>query len=336
MNEIEIEQLMCKGYFQDKPIKGNLEETHISWVIISKKYAFKIKKPIKLSFLDFSTLALRKKYCFQEVILNRRFSNIYLGVVPVCKTEAGYQIGSEDGEVIDYAVLMKRMSVAKRMDRILHEKNVSEKNISALAKIIASFHRKAKIIMTPFNLPRAKSTFNEIAEIQQVVKEELGISYCEKIEDSMRWSNKFLTKHANRFQQRIDRNYKRDVHGDLHSGNIFLYKKPILFDCIEFNKDFREIDVLYEIAFLTMDLESFGEKGLSGVFNEQYQKEFKVIETKEDAEILKYFKCLRANVRAKVHALSAGQDDIGDERSCHLKETKKYLELMKNYITRGV
>lgn len=122
------------------------------------------------------------------------------------------------------------------------------------------------------------------------------------------------------------------MHGDLHSGNIFLYRKPVLFDCIEFNDEYRQIDVLYEIAFLCMDIEAFHQKHLVKYFLLEYKKHFQCFETKEDEILFTYFKCLRANIRAKVHAMSAGQADTSDELAFHANETKKYLFLMKDYM----
>jgi aminoglycoside phosphotransferase family enzyme len=146
------------------------------------------------------------------------------------------------------------------------------------------------------------------------------------------WSDQFLKSHAARLQQRIDRGFIRDVHGDLHSRNIFLYRKPVLFDCIEFNDPMRQIDVLYEIAFLCMDLEAYGQKNLSRYFLTEYKKKFKCFECKEDESLFIYYKCLRANVRAKVNVMSATQADTSEELHFHSEEAKKYLLLMSDYM----
>lgn len=124
----------------------------------------------------------------------------------------------------------------------------------------------------------------------------------------------------------------RDVHGDLHSGNIFLYREPVLFDCIEFNDQYRQIDVLYEIAFLCMELEFFGKKSLSAYLLKQYLKRFPCVESPEDKKIFTYYKCLRANVRAKVIALHLRQTRSPIERQQQKTILKKYLEMIRIYI----
>ena len=123
------------------------------------------------------------------------------------------------------------------------------------------------------------------------------------------------------------------MHGDLHSGNIFLYKTPILFDCIEFNDAYRQIDVINEIAFFCMDLESFGRTDLSKLFIKEYQRRLSCFQNEADQRLMTYYKCYRANVRAKVHALSADQASGEKETfKSHLNAWRKYIRLMKSYM----
>src|SRR5690606_16003365 len=212
----------------------------------------------KLSFLDFSTLEQRKYYCERELALNQRFSRIYLDVLPVFKGRSGWLIGEGEGEIVDYAVRMERMLSSKRMDIMLHQNKVKRDDIHALAKEIASFHKKSEVIYKPFEIKKAQSLFNDIEEIQFFVQSEIGEYCAEIISRSVDWSDHFLKTNADYIQDRFDRGCQRDVHGDLHAGNIFLYTQPVLFDCIEFNDEFRQIDLLYEIAFLCMELEAEG------------------------------------------------------------------------------
>lgn len=332
MKENQVNELAERGTFLGKHIHGKVEETHISWVILSKRHAFKIKKPLKLSFLDFSTLRLRKNNCIREVELNSRFTDIYQDVVPIRTAKQQLLIGSGTGRTIEYAVQMRRLMVGKRMDNLLRSKKVHKKNIKALAAVTASFHKEAEKLKVPFNLSQSRETFNDIYLIRDFVLDHLGLSYAKIIDRSIHWSNNFLKSHAPRIQQRIDRGFKRDVHGDLHSGNIFLYQNPVLFDCIEFNDTYRQIDVLYEVAFLCMDLEAFQQGKLAKFFLSAYTQKFNCFEVKEDQKIFIYYKSLRANVRAKVHAISAKQIEDQQKLKEHVVETKKYLSLMKSYM----
>ncbi|HET9487428.1 MAG TPA: hypothetical protein VFO54_08340 [Chryseosolibacter sp.] len=334
MKESQIKALAEGGLYQRKVLHGTLEETHISWIILTSRFAFKIKKPLKFSFLDFSTLARRKKYCARELVLNRRFSNIYLAVVPLRYhgLKRLWYIGKGPGTIIDYAVVMKRMRSSKRMDAVLRSGQLTDSNVLALAKCVGLFHAGAKAVTSPFSLERSRDNFNDIRDIRRFVKRTLPEAYESIVTNAILWSNQFLTQHALRLQERIALGFKRDVHGDLHSGNIFLYRRPVIFDCIEFNDAYRQIDVLDEIAFLCMDLESFGQAKYSALFIKEYSRIFPCFFTPEDINIFNYFKCYRANVRAKVHALATEEEDDPVRYAGHVSAVKKYLQLMKKYI----
>lgn len=332
MTQQQVNQLAAKGIFRGRKLRGKIVETHISWVILSGHYAFKIKKPIKLPFLDFSTLSKRSKLAHHEIKVNRRLTDIYQEVVPVKFSDNKFLLGHPTGRVIDYAVQMKRLAAPKRMDVMLEKNKVDDEDIFRLAKKIASFHKNAQVIQTPFSLRKSENLFNDIRSIIPYAEEHLGHSFVSLIRKSIKWSNHFLRNHEKRFQQRIKAGLVRDGHGDLHSANIFLYEDPVLFDCIEFKDEFRHIDVLYEIAFLCMELESLHQDGKSAHMLHMYLDQFDCLTTREDEKIFNYFKCLRANVRAKVHALSIEESDTEAETALHLFKFKKYLQLMEIYM----
>lgn len=329
MNESEITILAKEGYFKGDILNATVEETHISWVILTKQFVFKIKKPVKLSFLDFSTKAKRKKFCEEEVLLNRRLSKIYLDVVPICDYNNSWYIGGHQGVVKDFAIRMKRLRSDKKMDKLLRRRQVKKENIISLAKAVASFHKKADTVTTSFEVSEASKLFNDIRSVRKFIASQLGKTYATLITQAIRWSNLFLRLHASRLQERIAAGFKRDLHGDLHSGNIFLYKTPIIFDCIEFNDSYRQIDVINEIAFFCMDLEVNKKESFSKLFMTEYTRHFSCFQTKEDERLFLYFKCYRANVRAKVNAISAQQNP---DRAQYLRSVKTYLELMKSYM----
>ncbi len=332
MKESEINALAGQGKFQGRILHGAVEETHISWVILSGRFAFKIKKPVKLSFLDFSTLARRKKYCEKEVVLNRRFSTIYLGVVPVRSAQGIWRIGRGKGEVRDYAVKMKRMDSAKRMDFLLQAGKVTPDHIVALAKCISAIHNRAEIVHSDFDLSFSREAFNDIRAIGSFVTRVFPGRFSHILSEAVPWSDSFLRSYSRRLNERVALGFKRDLHGDLHSGNIFLYQHPVIFDCIEFNDVYRHIDVIDEIAFFCMDLEAYGYKRLSQIFQRAYRSFSSSVATLEDRNIFNYFKCYRANVRAKVHALAALQENEEQLYQKHLKALRKYLLLMDEYI----
>ncbi|MFD2202493.1 hypothetical protein [Shivajiella indica] len=331
MERIEVNELAKTGLFQGNPIDGGVVETNISWVILSKLFAFKIKRPVKLSFLDYSDLQKRKQNCERELVLNSRYSSIYLEVLPIRYFENSWVIGEGQGKIKDYAVCMKKLRNSKKMDEMLKKDLVQYSDIRNLATVLANFHKKAEKVRKPFDLGQAKNTFNDLESVRKFVQEECGVQTAQKIDSSIVWSNDFLEKHLQRFEKRAADGWARDLHGDLHSGNIFLYKDPIIFDCIEFNDSFRQIDLLYEIGFLCMDLENFGRADLSEEFLSFYSKSLNCFEENEDMELFKYFKALRANVRAKVYFLNAQSDIDPISKNKHLEMAKSYLYQLFDY-----
>lgn len=331
MHLSEIKQLLNTGTFQGKPLKGKLIETHISWVILTKDYAFKIKKPIKYNFLDFSTQEKRMHYCNREVELNSRLTNIYLDVQPIITGQGSISIGLGDGETIGHAVRMKRMDTAKEMDKMLIANKVDRTHVQRIAEKVAGFHAGAQVIKTPFNRALCMETFNDIESVKPFIRDALGVTQSEIIEDVIEWSNTFLKEHEGLIKQRIQDGFQRDCHGDLHSKNIFLYNEPVIFDCIEFNDGFRQIDVLNEIAFFCMDLDAYGMPDLGEAFLSKYLLLFPCCKGDEEVQLLNYYKCLRANIRAKVNALRAMQANKKSKKNVQIAEVNKYLKLMREY-----
>jgi aminoglycoside phosphotransferase family enzyme len=332
MENHEVIQLAAEGWFEGQKLRGKLLETNISWVILSEKLAFKIKKPIHLSFLDYATLDRRKYFCERELVLNSRFSSIYLSVEPIRYYSGNWSIGEGPGEILDYAVRMKKLRASRKMDVMLGKDEVREADIQRLAACLADFHQRTDLVFPDFDLEKEKSLFNDLATVRNIAGKELGGSFADKIDSAMERSNAFLEANKERMAQRMREGWYRDTHGDLHSGNIFLYRKPILFDCIEFNDSFRQTDLLYELAFLCMDLEFFGKQALSEVLLHAYRKICDPFEREGDHKIFRYYKALRANVRAKVYFLNSQSDKEKDAKATHLRKAKGYLELMSTYL----
>jgi len=331
MNKQEINELNQYGTYNGELLNGKLVETHISWVILAKKFAFKIKKRMQYSFLNFSSLDKRKFYCERELLLNRRFSDIYKEVLPIKREGNNLYIGVGKGKTIDYTVRMKRLQTAKQMNQLLRKNRVNNAQIKLLAKKIADFHQRTDIIYTPFNKVQAKDKFNDILSVVDWIERNLGNSYADIIEKAVMSSNTFLDQNEQFITERITAGFWRDGHGDLHSKNIFLYKDPIIFDCIEFNDSFRQIDVLNEVAFFCMDLEAFQRSDLSKQFMQTYLELFPCMKSQNEEKLFIYYKYYRTNVRAKVNALRAMQSVDKIEINKFGIEIKKYLKLMDYY-----
>ncbi len=332
MEKTQVERLMKEHRFPVSCSKPELIETHISWVIVCDQIVFKIKKPLKYSFLDFSTLEKRKFYCDQEVLLNRRLvEDVYLGVVPVIMRNGDLEIVlKEKDEIIDFAVMMQRLPTKKRMDLMLLTGGVSLDHIEQLAERLVLFHKNAPVIYSADH-HSAHHDFNDLESEKEFLLTHLYKKYDQIISNAIEKSDSFITSHQTTLKTRSDLGYIRDCHGDLHSRNIFLLDEPVIFDCIEFNDKIRQIDILSELAFFCMDLEAAGYPELSEYFMVCYTKRAETIHTEQERDLFIYYKAYRANVRAKVNALrmrdSAGQDFIKARDDCI-----KYLELMEAYL----
>ena len=332
MTSEAIHQFILAGKFPGRACVPELVETHISWVILCGRFAYKIKKPIRYSFLDFSTLDRRKVVCEREVVLNRRLTkDMYLGVEPVKQNEGHYFIGADGGEIVDYAVVMRKQDPARQMDRLLARGQVSATDLANLAGKIADFHKKTSIIIT-MDVRDVQEKFNDLQQEQGYLHDVLNKQSAGLISRAVEASDSFMNNHEAILHRRLRDGCYRDCHGDLHSRNIFLVQPPQVFDCIEFNDDLRQIDVLNEIAFLCMDLDAFGRQDLSGSFLDFYNKVLPCIKTEGDKRLFIYYKSYRSNVRAKVNSLRARSARNATEQLSALRQTEKYLQLMDAYL----
>ncbi|NND08486.1 MAG: hypothetical protein HKN87_19065 [Saprospiraceae bacterium] len=327
MTESQIQAIRISG---EPPEQW--KETHISYVLLSHMHAYKIKKPVKFSFLDFSTLAQRKYYCDQELTLNKRLAaEIYLAVVPIRQLGAYLLMESDDGKLVDYAVKMKRMRGDRQMHHLLADGLVTKNQIISIAEKIVQFHKETIICKPLFDSQSMMDDFNDIGSIKKSIRQQLGDRYANLVSDAMQFSDEFIRSNRYHLAQRIERGMIREGHGDLHSRNIFLDGKPIIFDCIEFSKDFRTIDVLDELAFFCMDLEVDHHTELSDLFMKTYIEQFPQSTSQpSDQKIFLYYKLYRANVRAKVNALNLKGAKMATGKES-ITELKKYLLLMEQY-----
>ncbi|MFA4858020.1 MAG: AAA family ATPase [Candidatus Margulisiibacteriota bacterium] len=286
-------------------VKTKFEETHISQALIGPRYTYKIKKPVKFNFVDYSTLAKRKHFCLEEVRLNRRYSpSMYLGVVRL-----------NNGE---YAVKMKTLPAEKRLDKLLTKNQVTPQMIKRLAQVVWHFHRKAKAIKGKFG--SAKLLRGVFYGNFQTTSKFVGKVISRRLDQQIQaYLLHFLDLHPDWFAQRIRAGKIRDLHGDLHSENIFYHKKPYIFDCIEFNSDFRYIDCAAEISFLIMDLECRGKNKLADLFLETY---LKTSCDQDCRKLLNFYKCHYAYIRGSVLCL-AGDFKLAAQ---HFKLAGQYIK----------
>lgn len=279
-------------------------ETHISWVVLTGEFAYKIKKPVDFGFLNFSSLALRKKYCEEEVRLNRRTApSLYLGVVALYDDHGCLNFKGQ-GVVIDYAVKMRQFDPDALLSKVLDSTVPTTEFIQQLAYGLAGFHQQAAQASGHYDaLNAVKAPVQEnFKQIRTHLPSGLDVEQIDLLE---RWSSNALASFETQFQQRFKQGRVRECHGDLHLGNIaVLVGKPVLFDCIEFNEQFRWIDTVSDLAFLVMDLDINGFPELAnGVLNRYLEFSYDYA----GLELLDFYLIYRAMVRAKVALLRLSQ-----------------------------
>lgn len=325
-----LQKIVAEGLFPGVKTGISLLETHISWVILTDEFAFKIKKPLRFDFLDFSTLEQRAHFCAEELRLNRRLApEMYLQLLPVTT----HGIGAEDGAVLDFALQMKRMDNSREMDKLLMRGEVRQADLVCLAELLCTFHQANRLPPDhPYDPANDVRNFADLFAFKADLLA-LQVPESECLEDWRAFLPKFVHQYAARSKERIEQGFWVDGHGDLHSRNIFLPlgEKPVVFDCLEFSQHFRQIDVLNELAFLCMDLEFFGQTDLAAFFMETYAHCWNCMEKPEDRVLFAYFKAYRANVRLKISLLELRQRP--DEHAVR-NRALSYWQLLRGYMAK--
>ncbi|MDH5718094.1 MAG: gluconokinase [Spirochaetia bacterium] len=326
-----IAQLLNKDLYGAGNKEINLIQTHISYVIITDNFVYKIKKPVQFSFLDFSTLDKRKKYCYKEVELNKRLSpDIYLGVLEIKKFNNKFNYG-KTGDTIDYCVKMKRIPEDKMMINLIKNNKITKEHIQKTASLIANFHKKAKSNQEISKFGSLESIHKNINGNYEYAEKYIGKTLSKETFNKIKnYSDLFLKENQDLFIKRINTGKIKDCHGDIHMEHVCIDEKIYIYDCIEFNERFRYCDVISEIAFLAMDLDFHQRSDLSKLFV-NYYKEFS--KDNDIEKLLNFYKCYRACVRGKVDSF-----EIDDENLSSIEKEKaknlaaKYFRLAESYV----
>ncbi|HWR77663.1 MAG TPA: AAA family ATPase [Thiobacillus sp.] len=301
-------------------------ETHISHLLLTGEFAYKVKKPLNLGFLDFSSLDKRLHACEEEVRLNRRLAPaIYLGVVPITGTPAAPRVNGA-GEAFEYAVKMRQFPPDATLDRLQAQGRLTARQIEAIATTLARFH------LQDCARAGADSPWSSPEKVWQPVEQNFlqiaarlaDVADRQQLDALQRWSE---TEHARLTPLMTARKrdgFVRECHGDLHLGNLaWVDDQLLVFDCLEFNPGLRWIDIQSEVAFCYMDLVQRGHADWAWLFLNAWLEQ-----TGDYAglALLRYYAVYRALVRAKVSAIRSAQTS-GPERDAALAEVRTLLNL---------
>lgn len=306
-------------------VRATVIETHISFVLLTGRYAYKIKKAVALGFLDFTTLEARRRFCSDELRLNRRLApNVYLDVVPITGTIEAPALGG-DGEPIEYAVKMREFSQDALLSRELARGDVDSGDIDALAAIVAAFHARVDVASPDgaFGAPStvlhwALQNFAQLAALPETHDERADLARLEA------WTRREFATRERAFEARRRDGFVRECHGDLHLANIARVDGEIVpFDCLEFNAELRWIDTMSESAFVAMDLDDRGRPDFARRFVNAY------LERTGDyagLAVYRFYYVYRALVRAKVAALREKQVGTGAAHDALDTELRGYVD----------
>lgn len=327
------------------PVDGfTILQTHISWLLLTGAYVYKIKKPLDLGFLDFSTLDKRRHYCYEELRLNRRTAPaIYLDVV--CVTGSARSLSLDgSGMPIEYAVKMRQFPQQARLDRVLERGELLPEHMDDLAQRLVEFHAAAASAGERSSFGTPQRVYHPVVENFTQMRESISDpTNRRRLERLQAWSKTAHTRLETRLVQRHAAARVRECHGDLHLANLALLDGRVVpFDCLEFNEHLRWIDVMSELAFLIMDLDDRRQSSLGHrVLNAYLQGSGDYA----GLEVLRYYLVYRALVRAKVACIRLNQPDLPSaERQAAVTEYRAYLALAELYtqprptaiiITRG-
>ncbi len=294
--------MMEPSFYTRRPSEVTHLETHISHLFFAGDLVYKIKKAVRFSFLDYSTLTKRRYFLHEELRLNRRLApSVYLGVLPISKVARGWQLGS-DAHPVEYSLVMRRLPARRMLDFLLERHLATPQMMWSLAEVLVPFHAEAargEKIKASAHPTVVQKLWNEnLADIQPFLGRLLNTETFESVQD---FGQAFITQHKDLLTRRAHEGRIREVHGDLHCEHICFALEGIqIFDCIEFSPELRYCDIASEVAFLTMDMEFRGANELARDFLGRYME---LMNDQELSLLLPFYKCYRALVRGKVAGL---------------------------------
>ena len=305
-----IQQMMEPGFYPHsvkEPIQ--LIQTHISYVLLTGDYAYKVKKPVNFGFLDFSTLEKRQHFCAEELRLNQRgAAQLYLDVLPIVQTGDRFQLGGT-GEAVEYVVKMQQFPQSSLLTELFARGELTAPLLEQLARVLADFHAQAATndyIRSFGTVEKIRAAIDE--NYEQTLQYVGGPQTQQQLDETRQYTDRLFAEQQALFDSRTQHNWIRECHGDVHLRNIALWKdslgqddhgqdKILLFDCIEFNEPFRFVDVMFDIAYIIMDLDARDRRDLSNLFLNAYLEQ---TGDWEGLQVLPLYLSRQAYVRAKV------------------------------------
>ena len=314
------------GAYPEPPGSIEVIETHISWVYLTDRYAYKLKKPVRFEFLDFSTSALRHRACLEELRLNRRLApDVYIDVLPITQDEhGGLELNGPSNEV-DWVVQMRRLSKDKALDAVLRRGLLTPDGSKSIAEHLATFYSR---------LPAERLAAREYSDmLDRHIRANGDALFDAMKEDQIRVRRiqsaqlRYLHIQGPLIDSRVDSGHIVDGHGDLRPEHIYLGDPPVVIDCIEFSDELRRVDIADELSFLAMECQRLGDDSLGELVLTTYER---VFGDRVPSTLLAFYRSYRACVRAKV-ALLREQQQAENQRQSTARIAGTYIDWAERY-----
>ena len=302
-------------------------ETHMSWVFLTERFAYKLKKPVRYDFLDFRSLESRRGSCEEEIRLNGRLApGVYLGVVPLTADESGTLAIDGSGRPVDWLVRMRRLPAERMLDRAIRPGEVKTRDLRAVALLLSRFFADAVPVAMPPAEYRRRLASAVTGNRRALSVPDFGLQRqaVERVTGALR---KTLMGSAPLFDTRVRRGRIREGHGDLRAEHVFLGPKAAVIDCIEFNRDFRIQDSADELSFLAMECEMLGSPGAGKVILESCCGR---LGDEPPPELIAFYKAFRAMMRARLAVLHLEDKELRNPDFWRSRAAA-YLELAGKY-----
>jgi aminoglycoside phosphotransferase family enzyme len=302
-------------------------ETHLAWVFLTDRHAYKLKKPARYPFLDFGTLAARQHDAEEEVRLNRRLApGVYLGVVALAVDRQGDLALETEGAPVEWLVKMRRLPRARMLDTAIASDTVDEAGLQGVAKLLAAFYRTTDRVAVSPTAYRRRFEGEIEADTCAVATPRYGLATT-VIGATAAALRRFLERRSGLLEARAAAGRIVEGHGDLRPEHVCLGPPPVIIDCVEFNRDFRILDPVDELAYLDMECERLGAKGIGTTVLARYG----LLTGDQPPEALVHFyKSVRALLRAKLAAWHL-DDRTVRYPSQWFNRARTYLALAERY-----
>lgn len=324
--EAKVDFLLQPGVYPEPTQKVEAVETHMSWVFLTERFAYKLKKPAKTSFLDFSTLELRKHFCEEEIRLNQRLASaVYLGTVAITRADGEMAIDG-DGPAIEWLVKMHRLQRERMLDQAIRNHSFTHDEIRRLARRLSMFYRQAlPVPLSAFDYRRRLEA--AAAENFEELRKEGEYLARERVERVHSAQLAFLRSCSRLLEQRVQDGRIIEAHGDLRPEHVFLGADPQIIDCLEFNAELRTLDPADELAFFAVECEMLGAPAIGTTVFDQYRSD-----SGDDPsqKLVDFYKCYRAALRAKLSIWHLREAQVRDPARWP-KQARRYLDLAVEY-----